>query len=120
MTRCGNISEMRPFHSVAKRDHVSDTHGRRSEDRMNLRGCIIALLMVYSFMPRAIAQSGVGVAANEQYVPRLGDIMSMAQLQHMKLWFAGKSLNWDLAAYELRQLKASLVEAASLYRGIPV
>jgi hypothetical protein len=87
---------------------------------MNLRGCIIALLMVYSFMPRAIAQSGVGVAANEQYVPRLGDIMSMAQLQHMKLWFAGKSLNWDLAAYELRQLKASLVEAASLYRGIPV
>ena len=38
----------------------------------------------------------------------------------LKLWFAGKSANWELAAYELRQLKASLVEAASLYQGIPV
>jgi hypothetical protein len=87
---------------------------------MNFRGCTIALLMVGSLTPPAIAQSGMNAAANEQYVPRLGDIMNAAQSQHMKLWFAGKSLNWELAFYELRQLKASLVEAASLYSGIPV
>lgn len=85
---------------------------------MNLRGCSTALLMVGSMTPVAIAQSGVNGAANEG--PRLGDIMNAAQSQHMKLWFAGKSLNWALASYELRQLKASLVEAASLYPGIPV
>jgi hypothetical protein len=68
--------------------------------------------------PLAIAQSGVNKAAYDG--PRLGDIMNAAQSQHMKLWFAGKSLNWELASYELRQLKASLVEAASLYPGIPV
>jgi hypothetical protein len=46
--------------------------------------------------------------------------MSATQLQHLKLWFAGKAKNWDLASYELRQLTDSLVQAAILYPGIPV
>jgi hypothetical protein len=49
---------------------------------------------------------------------RLGDIMGAAQWRHIKLWFAGKLLNWDLAAYELSQMKGSLVDAATLYPGI--
>jgi hypothetical protein len=49
---------------------------------------------------------------------RLGDIMGAAQWRHIKLWFAGKLLNWDLAAYELSQIKGSLVDAATLYPGI--
>jgi ornithine carbamoyltransferase len=56
----------------------------------------------------------------ERYVPRLGDIMNSVQARHLKLWLAGKALNWDLAAYELRQIKAGVVEAAVLYEGIPV
>src|SRR6266576_7134289 len=86
---------------------------------MRLRGWIIALT-VCALTPFALAQSGINAATSEQYVPRLGDIMNAAQLRHMKLWFAGKALNWELAAYELGQLKAGLVEAASLYSGIPV
>ncbi|WP_456702215.1 hypothetical protein [Bradyrhizobium sp. USDA 4449] len=46
--------------------------------------------------------------------------MNAAQLQHLKLWFAGKSKNWELAAYELRQLTDSLAQAAVFYPGIPV
>ncbi|WP_461328140.1 hypothetical protein [Bradyrhizobium barranii] len=46
--------------------------------------------------------------------------MNAAQLQHLKLWFAGKSKNWELAAFELRQLTDSLAQAAVLYPGIPV
>ena len=60
------------------------------------------------------------VAADEQYVPRLADIMSTVQLRHMKLSFAGKSPNSDLATFELLRLKDSLVEAASLYPDMPV
>jgi hypothetical protein len=56
----------------------------------------------------------------DQYVPRLGDIMGAAQTRHHKLWLAGKAQNWELAAFELRQLKASLVEAAVFYSGLPV
>jgi hypothetical protein len=56
----------------------------------------------------------------DQYVPRLGDIMGAAQTRHQKLWLAARAQNWELAAFELNQLKASLVEAALLYSGIPV
>ena len=88
---------------------------------MKLRGWIVALLMVCASAPLAVAQSNLDAATtSEQYVPRLGDIMDAVQIRHMKLWFAGKALNWELAAYELRQLKAGLLEAAVLYEGIPV
>ncbi len=85
---------------------------------MKWRGLLVLLVCASPLV--AAAQSGVNLPPSEPYVPRLGDIMNAAQLRHMKLWFAGKSQNWELAAYELRQLKASLVEAASLYQGIPV
>lgn len=87
---------------------------------MKLRRYAIVLLMICPFASAAIAQSDRDVATHEQYEPRLGDIMTTVQLRHMKLWFAGKALNWELAAYELRQIKAGLVEAATLYPGIPV
>ena len=87
---------------------------------MKLRGYIVALLMVCALTPLAIAQSSLVATSKEQFVPRLGDIMNAVQSRHMKLWFAGKALNWELAAYELLQLKAGVVEAAVLYEGIPV
>jgi len=85
---------------------------------MNQRALFV--LMVCAAPLAAVAQTGVNLPPTEPYVPRLGDIMNTAQIRHMKLWFAGKSANWELAAYEARQLKASLAEAASLYQGIPV
>jgi hypothetical protein len=87
---------------------------------MRLRGYVTTMLVVSSLAPLAMAQSNLDAATNEQYQPRLGDIMNAVQLRHMKLWFAGKALNWELAAYELRQIMAGLSEAASLYPGIPV
>ena len=86
---------------------------------MKLRGHIIAVLMVCSMPPLAVAQSTLEATSGEQYVPRLGDIMNAVQIRHMKLWFAGKALNWQLAVYELRQLKAGVVEAACCMRAFP-
>jgi hypothetical protein len=87
---------------------------------MKLRGYMIALLMVCASAPLATAQSNLEAATSETYQPRLGDIMNAIQSRHIKLWFAGKALNWELAAYEARQLKAGLVQAAVMYEGIPV
>jgi len=56
----------------------------------------------------------------EDYAPHLGDIMNAIQTRHVKLWYAGKATNWDLAGFELRQLTESLLQAAILYAGIPV
>ena len=86
---------------------------------MKLRGYIVTLLMACSLAPFAIAQSKLDATTNERYVPRLGEIMSVVQSQHIKLWLAGKALNWELATYELRQLKAGLLQAAVMYEGIP-
>ncbi len=38
------------------------------------------------------------------YVPGLGEMMSLQQMRHAKLWFAGEAQNWDLAAYEIDEL----------------
>jgi hypothetical protein len=62
----------------------------------------------------------LAVAQQELYRPPLGDIMGKIQLRHIKLWFAGKARNWELATYEVDEIKASLETAADLYRGIPV
>lgn len=46
--------------------------------------------------------------------------MSATQFRHIKLWFAGKLQNWELAAYEVEQIKGSLGDAAQIYMEIPV
>ncbi len=39
------------------------------------------------------------------YVPGLGELMTLTQMRHAKLWFAGEAGNWKLAAYELDELR---------------
>jgi hypothetical protein len=85
---------------------------------MRVRGWMLALSGLGA--ATAVAAQDLKSPSADQYVPRLGDIMGAAQARHHKLWLAGKAQNWELAAYELRQLKASLVEAAVFYSGIPV
>jgi len=94
-------------------------NGTGLEQRMKLRGWMIGLLTAGVLAPSAMAQSSLNATSNERYVPRLGDIMIGVQTRHIKLWLAGKAQNWELAAYQLRQLKAGLLDAAVLYEGIP-
>jgi hypothetical protein len=85
---------------------------------MKLRGWMLGLAGLGA--ATAVAAQDLKTPSSDQYVPRLGDIMGAAQTRHQKLWLAGKAQNWELAAFELRQLKASLVEAAVFYSGIPI
>jgi hypothetical protein len=88
---------------------------------MKFRKWMLVLLVMGSTAAVARAQSGLGgPAAGEQYVPQLGDIMNSAQVRHQKLYLAGKAGNWDLAAFESRQLRGNLRDAAVLYSGIPI
>ena len=88
---------------------------------MRSRGWVAAVALASASVSWAMAQSPMNAPSNEQqYVPQLGDIMNAAQSRHIKLWLAGKAANWELAAFEIDRLKASLVEAAVLYSGIPV
>ena len=44
-------------------------------------------------------------AGKEAYASGLGEIMSLQQMRHLKLWLAGAAKNWPLADYELDELK---------------
>jgi hypothetical protein len=97
---------------------ISDAKTKK-EFAMKPRGWMVALALLGTSTLLASAQDFKPANGNE-YLPRLGDIMSAAQMRHQKLWFAGKAQNWQLAAFELRQLKANLADAAVLYSDIPV
>jgi hypothetical protein len=72
-----------------------------------MKSAFTALLAALLTMPAAQAHdtSTQHGAANELYVPRIGEIMALQQIRHIKLWFAGRSGNWPLADYEIDALK---------------
>ncbi len=55
------------------------------------------------------------VAALEKQTLGLGDDMTAMQFHMGKLWFAGKALNWELAGYELDELKEGIESAVELH-----
>lgn len=61
--------------------------------------------------------------AKEPYAPGLGEFMTATQLRHAKLWFADRAKNWELAGYEIDEIKEGLEDAAKqlpTHDGIPV
>jgi len=61
-------------------------------------GTLVAVLAIAALVPAAAQQPSAGYASG------LGEVMSLQQMRHLKLWFAGEAKNWDLAAYELDEL----------------
>jgi hypothetical protein len=47
--------------------------------------------------------------------PGLGEFMTTMQLHMGKLWFAGRANNWDLARYELDELRETMETAQNLH-----
>lgn len=45
---------------------------------------------------------------NDSYKPGFGEFMSSIQVHHAKLWFAGINQNWELADFEINEIKESL------------
>ena len=66
----------------------------------------------------AIALAGFGCrpqAPEQAYVPGLGEIMTLQQMRHLKLWFAGEAGNWDLASYEVKELGEGFDDVVKLH-----
>jgi hypothetical protein len=90
----------------------------------------IALVAALTLTALATAESGESPFATPQEARRgrsdnanlisLGDIMGDTQLRHIKLWYAGKSEDWDLAGYEVNRISESLTRAGMSYVNIPV
>jgi hypothetical protein len=52
--------------------------------------------------------------AAKELAPGLGEFMTTIQLHAGKLWFAAKAANWELAKYELDELKETMEAAKGL------
>jgi len=47
---------------------------------------------------------------DHSYRPGLGEFMSGIQLHHEKLWYAGKDRNWELANFEINEIREALTD----------
>jgi hypothetical protein len=45
---------------------------------------------------------------DRSYKPGLGEFMTSIQIDHAKLWFAGKAHNWELADFEMHEISEAL------------
>jgi heme exporter protein D len=62
----------------------------------------------------SLKRAQADLASVKELAPGLGEYMSTIQLHAGKLWFAAKASNWDLAQYELDELKESMKAAKGL------
>ena len=70
--------------------------------------------------------TATGIAVSEPakpYEPGLIEFMAHVQSHHAKIWLAGNARNWDLADYQVDELKELLEDVAKRvpkYRDVPV
>lgn len=72
-----------------------------------MRGALIGCVLL-------VACSGSGEGPTP-YTPGLGEIMTLTQMRHAKLWYAGEAGNWELAAYELDELGEGFADARTYH-----
>jgi hypothetical protein len=87
----------------------------------SIQTLILALLASTAFGKDGaeVAALKTRVAALENQVeglkPGLGEIMGVIQQHHAKLFFAGSNENWELADYEIDEIKEGLEDAVKYH-----
>ena len=85
-----------------------------------MRGYAVALLAGLAVVAAPDSATSEPAPA---YTPGLIEFMAAVQSHHAKIWLAGNARNWDLADYQVDELKELLEEIAKRvpkYRDIPV
>ena len=72
----------------------------------------LVVLVAAVLLAAPLAASG---EEQKGFTPGLGEIMTLQQMRHLKLWFAGRAANWDLADYELDELKEGYEDITKYY-----
>jgi len=64
--------------------------------------------------PPAVPPAAVEPAA-KTYIPGIELFMNVIQSEHAKLWYAASARNWELAAYQLGEIKEVMSDVEDLY-----
>jgi hypothetical protein len=78
------------------------------------------LMTVGANAQNAPAPAAAEPAATSGGFAGLGEIMTLQQLRHIKLWFAGHAGNWALADYEVGELNEGFEDVDKLLGGATV
>ena len=85
---------------------------------------VAAVIVALGWPPfTAKGEPGTPAGAKEPYAPGFAEIMIMTQIRHAKLWLAGNARNWELADYQIDELKEGLEDVVShfpVYKDMPV
>jgi hypothetical protein len=76
--------------------------------------------MLVAFLAAFVGFALLGMttaSAEDAGGPGLGEIMTLQQLRHIKLWFAGQARNWPLADYEIGELGEGFDDVNKLIGG---
>jgi hypothetical protein len=65
-------------------------------------------------LQESLKRAQTDLASAKESAPGLGEYMTTIQLHAAKLWFAAKVSNWELAQYELDELKETMEAAKAL------
>ncbi len=78
---------------------------------------IIAAAFVLLVPLAAFAQQPAPPAteAPKAYIPGIEQFMNVIQNEHAKLWYAGQARNWELAGYQLGEIKEIMGDVQDLY-----
>jgi mono/diheme cytochrome c family protein len=78
---------------------------------MRLRDVVVAA--TFAVLP-ALSDGSPAASADADNAMVVSDMMTRLQLQHAKLWFAGKFSNWELARYEIQKIDGGLEATSKL------
>src|SRR5437764_2443466 len=85
---------------------------------MKIALLFIVLLGIFgcnqSTVDKQLLQNRIDSLEKNNYKPGFGEFMTNIQIHHAKLWFAGINENWNLADFEIGEIKESL-EAITKY-----
>ena len=95
------------------------------------RSLVVAAVAVAAVLTAAATQGwsaekrprGAAGHARAAEASGLGEIMALQQMRHIKLWHAGSGGNWELAAYELDELKEGFDDVRKRFpvkEGVPL
>jgi len=85
---------------------------------MKLTVAVMVGVAMFAAIPASAQQdSAPAPQQNEPAPPGLGEIMTLQQLRHIKLWFAGHAGNWPLADYEVGELQEGFDDVNKLLGG---
>jgi hypothetical protein len=83
--------------------------------RCSIQTIVPSLALALALTACRAAPQEASVAAEAPFAPGLGEIMTLQQMRHTKLWFAAEAKNWPLAAYELDELEEGFDDVVRLH-----